>query len=322
MKACVIPVMLCVAGCVAPPKNLGLESETETNVSGSGSGSGSESESASESESESESETGPVTDCDFADAASCEAATDCAWVELTTVMGGDDYCGFFEEPRNACIKTFYQGEGCEYSPACGVDESSPVFYVEIDNETYDFVTHPFCENQPVGYQMCRWDGDQLISGPFACDCLCLEAPPVLPGNVEEQLVEQSGCSDVFVFAYDDDSRLALTFTVDGGYATEATETGMPVDVELEVGGAVEVQINTGFDLQSAYCTDVGGKGSITGTWTATEGTAALHIEIVDDQPRATVTLSDVIFAPDAPAVGDYFLGDYVFTDVLVGWLPG
>ena len=162
MKACLTPAILCVAvaGCVAPPKNIGLESETETNVSGTESASESATETSTETESETESETETPTDCDFADAASCEAATDCAWVEITTIQGSGDFCGF-EEPRNVCIKTFYQGEGCEYVPACGVDDGNPVYYValpEVGQDAYDIFSHPFCENQPVGYETCRWDG--------------------------------------------------------------------------------------------------------------------------------------------------------------------
>jgi hypothetical protein len=266
----------------------------------------------------------------IADESSCAATQDCAWVEVTTVQAGGDFCGV-QDPRGECVSTFYQGEGCATYPICGVDSDQGAVYARaIDEQTWDVIEnsgHSFCENQPVGFETCAWDLDGTVTSgpPAACACICgdLIPPASLPPNVEDELSGQGGCADVTLYAYDELGTVALSFYVDGGYADQAVDSMMPVDVELTAGDDAEVKLHLGSQLQNTFCTDVGGQGETDATWTAVAGSLSLHIEPVDGQPFASLTLTNVEFMADDPfAAGGYSIDSYTFTDVLVGWLPG
>jgi diaminopimelate decarboxylase len=72
-----------------------------------------------------------------------------------------------------------------------------------------------------------------------------------------------------------------------------------------------------------FCTDVGGLGEITDSWTATAGSVVLHVEPGEGMDAtATVTLTNVEFVADDPENAPYAIDSYVFEDVGVGWLPG
>lgn len=284
---------ICCAACAAEPKSVGLEPDTEC--------------------------------ADIDDAATCGAASNCAWVEISTIQGGNDYC-FYEEPRHACIATanHEEDEACLPEPACGGTEPEPAYYLprpDLGPEAYDIISDYAggCVAYPVGFDVCYADGLQ----PWACECICgPNGSPGLPPHIGQVLDLQSGCADVFLYAYTEIGSLALTVSVAAGYAMQATDTMMPVDVELFAGTDVEVRLYDGDDLDAQFCTDVGGLGRIDSSWTAIGGTVALHIEPVDGQPHASATLTNLSFQPDDASGTAYNIDSYVFTDVLVGWLPG
>jgi hypothetical protein len=311
---------LAVVGCVAPPKNVGQESDTDA-AGNDGTGSGESTDTPGE--------TGEPAACgEIVDGTTCNATLDCAWVEITTIIGSGDFCGF-EQPRNHCIRTFYQGDGCVLSPACG-DEGAGVAYwaarPEVGPDAFEIITPAdFCSDQPVDYQPCRWsaDGTQLESGPEACGCICGGGGgPAFPPGIEGELTEQAGCADVTAYAYNPEQSVALSFSVDAGYAMQATDTQAPVDVELTAGGDVEVRLWLGSELASRFCTDVGGVGEVDASWTATAGSISLHVEPGDPYPFASLTLTNVAFESDDGSNDPYTLDSYTFTDVMVGWLPG
>lgn len=144
---------------------------------------------------------------------------------------------------------------------------------------------------------------------------------------EQGLVTQNGCGNVYVWAADGvlhvlDVRSDEMIDAIG----QAQAAGEPVELVLDLATSeVTARIAVGTDADQFPCNDAvpPGVDDFIVYWIAHSGTVTMIVDPPDENGLATVdvTLEDGVFAP--PEGGDEVtVPSYVWTDVLVGWLPG
>lgn len=169
----------------------------------------------------------------------------------------------------------------------------------------------------------------------ACDsagqCVVPSGPDqcmnVLQPGFETELTQQGGCSDLYVHAQNPQDTRGLVLSVSGELVDAVVTSGEAASTELDITDpSVSFRVETGVAVTELECNDaITMKPVIDETWSATAGT--LTIDLAPDgngNAIADITLTDVTIERTAPAGGatPIEIPSYVFTDVLVGWLPG
>jgi hypothetical protein len=152
---------------------------------------------------------------------------------------------------------------------------------------------------------------------------------VEPG-FEQELTGKGGCADMTVYALNADDTLALHVVVDGLVA-EAEQNGSAMHEYAADDSALTIELTYGSDLTVATCTDFARtRPTVLERWrpqppeSGDAGTVAITVQMVGDEPRASVTFTNVNFH----RIGfdgidpDIVVPSFEISDVLVGWLPG
>jgi len=144
------------------------------------------------------------------------------------------------------------------------------------------------------------------------------------------LVDQGGCSDVFIWAASSDQAWALTFSDDSDMARRASEAGGTItetyDMAMDYGRSPTLGVQRGSDLRAAFCNDVVEPFTIDQQWWMTAGTVSISVTPTGAPKKwgaypstATLVLDGAIFT--ASGAEPVEIGHYEET-VDVGWLPG
>jgi len=153
----------------------------------------------------------------------------------------------------------------------------------------------------------------------------------LQPGFEQSLGQHGGCGDMTVYASDEAATIALHLDAPG-LVDELETAGMPIVRMLAADDpALSLEVTTGADLLAATCTDVlGDPPAVAERWrpAAAEGgdagTITIELELVDDLPYATVTLTNVnLRRVEFDGIDpDIAVPSLVIPDIHVGWLPG
>jgi hypothetical protein len=148
----------------------------------------------------------------------------------------------------------------------------------------------------------------------------------LEEGFEQSLTRLDGCSDLLVYAVDDEDATMLSVQFDhplegSGYVDFTDERDLP-------NPNAQVVVVTGERVSDLTCDDVidGGGSAVVARWVAGEGHVVLVVDydetVPGALPLADVTLTDVRFRPPAGVEEAVELASFTWTDVAVGWLPG
>lgn len=149
--------------------------------------------------------------------------------------------------------------------------------------------------------------------------------PSLTDGFGATLTDHGGCSDLVVYASNPEDTVLLRFDRDGAVA-EALAAGEEVTTTIPLPDPdTSLVVQVGEKIADAMCTDVivNGGPVVREEWAAVSGEATLTVRAGGTDgwdSRADLTLTGVTFQSEAGWEAD--LGDFVFTDVSVGWLPG
>ena len=308
MRALAIPLVFLIA-CDAPSKNVGNESETQTEVDTMDPEPGS---------------------CEAqADEASCEAAPDdgdvsCAWVQVTPVMGGGDFCGF-EESYGTCVTTTSYGLGCLSFGNCSDGDAPALHYRQsaTNSETIEIVEE-ICGSDIEGFEdLCQWNPENgvLTDGDQACNCMCGGTGSGLPDLFYEDLTEQGGCADLVLYAHEALDSYAYVVRIDQGIVQDVIDSGTPFQAELDASD-VELKVVFGQNVTDGLCDEVetGGK-QVFESWSAVGGTLWLDVQPDGDLARAFTQSLDLQWEPDGPFSGNIDFPGMDVENILVGWEP-
>ncbi len=138
----------------------------------------------------------------------------------------------------------------------------------------------------------------------------------------DSLVETGGCSDLTMYAASEDGDLLLVVRYDGELATTAYEEEVPVTVEVDAEGTVELV--QGREVLNYYCNDVLEQGAqeVETTWEAVSGSLTLTVTNRGDgeySADADAELLDVHL--QAEGAEDVHI-DRMDWSAVVGWWPG
>ena len=150
-------------------------------------------------------------------------------------------------------------------------------------------------------------------------------PPV-PPDLDEALSRRGGCSDLVVFAVDEEDRWLLTVEVDDLVAS-ARETGQDelretLTLPAERGRAA---LERGSKVSDAICDDVieNGGPRVDMVWLGVGGDISVTIRRVgeDDAFEADVSVENLVLdQEDGPEQIE--VQSLIWSDIAVGWLPG
>lgn len=153
---------------------------------------------------------------------------------------------------------------------------------------------------------------------------CGGGGPLLP-ELGADLTHFGGCGDVIMYAVDEQDRAMVTFQAQGLVEEARASEEDEVEVVLDLSTAVATaEIEQGEGVSSTVCNDVivppGPR--VDRVWTATAGSATLHIRPVSGSEGAfaDLVLEGVVFSSDGAE--DILVEEVVWTDVFVGWYPG
>lgn len=283
-----VGVLLVSVGCTLDPKTVGMGTDTDTED---GSGSASEA---------SDTDEGSASASQSSSVSVSDSAT------MTSDSGSSDETG--------CVD-----DNCLWDP-CG-----------------DLVCGAYCEYCPPWDENCPAPGTQTVCTAVGnCEPWpSLDEDPC-PGQGLEQGFELDlgaggGCSDMYIHAGNADETQAL-FVVAEGVVAMAEAAGETITVEYAGDDpALQISATFGMHLLSAACNDLVVEvpvieelwhaGSLEG---GEAGTVTIEVNPEGEGTAlATVTLDGVVLVRDTDAFDVAIVIDHVvFTDVLVGWLPG
>ncbi len=165
-------------------------------------------------------------------------------------------------------------------------------------------------------------GGDDTTGGGVCPDPNPEACVIPPEGFEVGLETQGGCSNVIVWA-SDETLYTLEVQIDGmqDVIGMAEAAGEPVSLEIAIGEGATARLLAGSQANELVCNDAVQEFFYL-QYSGESGTVNLVVDPPDENGNALVdvTVTDVSFA--VPKTSSIPLASYVWTDVLVGWLPG
>jgi len=171
----------------------------------------------------------------------------------------------------------------------------------------------------------------LVLAPLWINGCDLVEGALEPG-FEAELTRTAGCSDLMLYAYNEDSSVALFFSINENLVADAAATGEVTTHVFELTDErINFSVQTGEALTAEVCNDaieVPSPVHVVRTYRAESGMATLILTPQgssnewDLNTLATLQLSDVTLIDETGAADSVVLDSYEMTDVYVGWLPG